>query len=126
MKALDEYILMVVFTLLLSRVHVFFQILCLIRREKHGSERDHKSLTSSLAILQQLHPIVTGHSPRGFQILLTNGMMGNRRLVDGAPSQTTQLIAWNFLREETHYNHHNATYSEYDDCCSRQTKKQTN
>ena len=39
MKALEEYFLMVVFTLLLNRIHVFFlQILCLIWTEKHDSE----------------------------------------------------------------------------------------
>ena len=38
MKALDEYFLMAVFTLLLNRVHVL-QILCLICTEKHGCER---------------------------------------------------------------------------------------
>ena len=46
MKALDENILMVVFMLLLNRVHVFaiftlmfLLFLCLILTEKHGSQR---------------------------------------------------------------------------------------
>ena len=38
MNALDEYFLMVVFTLLLNTV-TFLQILCLIWTEKHGSGR---------------------------------------------------------------------------------------
>ena len=38
MKALDDYFLMVLFTLLLNRVNVFLQFLCLIWTEKHGSE----------------------------------------------------------------------------------------
>ena len=39
MKALDEYSLMVLFTLLLNRVHVFALFMkCLIWIEKHGSE----------------------------------------------------------------------------------------
>ena len=38
MKALDEYILMVVIVLLQNRDHVFAN-LCLIWTEKHGSER---------------------------------------------------------------------------------------
>ena len=37
MKALDEYFVMVVFTLLLNKVHIF-SILCLIWTLKHGSE----------------------------------------------------------------------------------------
>ena len=44
MKAVDEYFLMVVFTLLLNRVHDL-QILCLIWTEKRGSERVKKSET---------------------------------------------------------------------------------
>ena len=36
MKALYEYFLMVVFALLLHRVHVFLLFLCLILTEKHG------------------------------------------------------------------------------------------
>ena len=39
MKALDEYFLMVVFTLLLNEVHVSAHFI-LIWTEKHGSERD--------------------------------------------------------------------------------------
>ena len=39
-KALVEYFLMVVFTMLLNRLFFFFfQFLCLIWTEKHGSER---------------------------------------------------------------------------------------
>ena len=38
MKALDEYFLMVLFVLLLKRVH-FLAIFCLIWKEKHSSER---------------------------------------------------------------------------------------
>ena len=37
MKALDEYILMVVFMLLLNRVHVFANVM--FNLEKHGSEK---------------------------------------------------------------------------------------
>ena len=37
MKALDEYFLMVVFTLLLNRVHVFANLI-FNSTEKHGSE----------------------------------------------------------------------------------------
>ena len=46
MKALNEYFLMVVFTLLLDSLFMFFQkkcqLLCLIWKEKHGSERVNK------------------------------------------------------------------------------------
>ena len=38
MKALDEYSLMVVFTLLLKRLRVFAECLCLIWTEKYGNE----------------------------------------------------------------------------------------
>ena len=39
MKALDEYFLMVVFTLLLNEVHVFAIFMFNLDRETHGSER---------------------------------------------------------------------------------------
>ena len=48
MKALDEYFLMVVFTLLLDRVHVFTIFLCLIWTEKHGNERVNVHMHSSI------------------------------------------------------------------------------
>ena len=76
-------------------------------------------------MFQQLQNVIIGYCTTGLQLFFTNGMMGNRRLVDGAPSQTTQLIAWNFLRKETHYNHHNATNTEYDESWNKQTKLST-
>ena len=45
MKALDEYFVMVVFTLLLNRVHVFFlRFLCLIWTKKYDSVGERKKL----------------------------------------------------------------------------------
>ena len=42
MKALNEYFLMVVFTLLLNRVHVFAIFMFNFDRKKHGSQRVNK------------------------------------------------------------------------------------
>ena len=47
MKDLDEYILMVVLTLLLN---MFLQILCLIYTEKYGSERVEYSITQNIIL----------------------------------------------------------------------------
>ena len=57
MKALDEYFLMVVFTLLLNRVHVF-AIFCL---GKHGSERVRYYLLATFSFCE-LSDITEKHS----------------------------------------------------------------
>ena len=46
MNALDEYILMLVFTLLLNRVHVFGNFVFNLK-EEHGSERIREEVSRS-------------------------------------------------------------------------------
>ena len=71
MKALDEYFLMVVFTLLLNRAHVF-HILCLIWIEKHGSERINACVIPLLAGGEGFDYLHLAHLPfNGLPLLLT-------------------------------------------------------
>ena len=72
MKALDEYFLMVVFTLLLKRVHVF-AIFMFNLAEKDGSERDKVHFFNLFLVIIQVL-ILYCHNP--IQTLMTPHCLG--------------------------------------------------